>query len=586
MGELIHDLEQYKKIKESEESIWSLILFKISNVKAKYWIGGGVLLIIVIGVILLLIPRFKYDIKSIAILPFRNESSNSSNNYISDGVSKILINALSSSNNLSVLQFSSVSEVRDQDNLDSIGRILNVHALLSGDLIKNVDAITIRAKLNLVPGNKEIWSKKYEGLYSDIYNIQDDIITCLHEIINFNYNPGVKQSIPRAKRIEAYDDYLRGYHFSDKYKKPDNEKAISFYEQSLEKDPTFVSSYIALANAQLMMVEWGWDKDYRWLIEADTNCRRALELDTTQSGAYSVLGRILLYSGETEKGKEYLERSITLNPHSSASYSLLGKEFLFSNTSRAFTYLIKAYEIEPNNFITVMNLAIGDAMMKDYRKAINYFKRAIELDSSNILPWSNLAVCYEHLGLYDSAASTYNAALTLDPTDAEIYENFGSLYVGQGKFQNAMRIFNEGLQFAQIKQRLLYLSGVTQLLLGNVAESRKKFNEGIVIAKSLAKDRSAEPEFHFYVAFFEARLGKSTEAIQSGQEAYQIDTTDEESSLNLARLYAVLGNKQLMLKWFDHAKQLNSEYDESTLYTYIDFYRYRDDPELLMIARR
>jgi hypothetical protein len=70
------------------------------------------------------------------------------------------------------------------------------------------------------------------------------------------------------------------------------------------------------------------------------------------------------------------------------------------------------------------------------------------------------------------------------------------------------------------------------------------------------------------------------------EKAVQLDSTNEEVVMRVARVYAILGVKDRMLEWFKRVRAMTTEYDASYLRTAMDFEKYRNDPELLSIARQ
>ncbi len=108
------------------------------------------------GVILLVGGFFAYryfssngrQIDSIAVMPFVNESKNEEVEYLSDGMTETLIKSLSELPNLNVKPRSSVFRYKGKDtDMKTIGKELNVEAILNGRVIQRGEQLTLSLEL-------------------------------------------------------------------------------------------------------------------------------------------------------------------------------------------------------------------------------------------------------------------------------------------------------------------------------------------------------------------------------------------------------------------------------------------------------
>src|SRR5258708_29596491 len=87
-----------------------------------------------------------------------------------------IINKLSQLANLKVIARSSVFRYKGKDlDVQTIGRELNVRAVLVGQIKQEGDELRITVELMDVPGNRSIWGYTYQRKSSDIQTVQKEI---------------------------------------------------------------------------------------------------------------------------------------------------------------------------------------------------------------------------------------------------------------------------------------------------------------------------------------------------------------------------------------------------------------------------
>src|SRR5262249_37503541 len=113
---------------------------------------------------------------SVAVLPFRNLSSDPENEYFSDGLAEELIHVLSRGEGLHVASRTSAFafKAKTQD-LPKIGDQLNVRTVLEGSVRKAGNRLRISAQLVGVADGFQLWSETYNRELKDVFEIQDEI---------------------------------------------------------------------------------------------------------------------------------------------------------------------------------------------------------------------------------------------------------------------------------------------------------------------------------------------------------------------------------------------------------------------------
>ena len=113
---------------------------------------------------------------SIAVLPFRNMSSDRENEYFSDGITEELINALTRVEGLNVIARSSAFTFKDQDiDPGKIGSQLGVAYILEGSVRKASSRVRVTVQLIKTSDSFHLFSEVYDRELKDIFEVQDDI---------------------------------------------------------------------------------------------------------------------------------------------------------------------------------------------------------------------------------------------------------------------------------------------------------------------------------------------------------------------------------------------------------------------------
>jgi TolB-like protein len=140
-----------------------------------------VLLLVIVGYFIIrnLSKSPKPVEKSIAVLPFVNESPSDSNQYFINGVMEEILNNLQKTKDFEVLSRTSVEPFRNTtEPIPEIGRNLGVTYIVEGSGQKFGNTYNLRVQLIDTKNNKSLWAESYNKEIlnaKDIYNIQTEI---------------------------------------------------------------------------------------------------------------------------------------------------------------------------------------------------------------------------------------------------------------------------------------------------------------------------------------------------------------------------------------------------------------------------
>jgi len=342
--------------------------------------------------------------KTIAVLPFINESENEENLYFCNGIMAGIRNNLAKIPEYSVVSRRSVEQYRmTTSNIKKIGTELGVNYVIEGNVQRIGDRAIISAELIQVNNNKVLWSERYDEDVSETFAVQTNIIQSISTKLQTALSPSLATELntPPTQDQTAYDHYLKGeeYRFKANYslqKTTDWQELLSkaklSYELAIEKDSMFAQAYAGLAQTIF-------DRRGRYIFEEKnlqdvlviTN--KALQLNPKLSRAYITKGLYYFETKEMEKAISELEYALTLDPHNNAIlntlWSLYTNKQDFPNALKTFEKLKKRMESRTDTIDLYGKYRFYYAFMDDYIKEQLYLDKIAELRPgfSNTQAW-------------------------------------------------------------------------------------------------------------------------------------------------------------------------------------------------------
>src|SRR6185503_17149734 len=203
----------------------------------------GIVLVTALGIgSYLKYGRSDKQINSIAVMPFVNESGNADLEYLSDGMTETLIGSLSQLPNLNVKARSSVFRYKGKEtNPQTIGKELNVQAILNGRVAQRGDQLTLRLELVDAQTENVIWSERYNRKQSDLLTLQSEIARDVSSKLKTKLSGADVAKVEKnyTANAEAYQLYLRGRFHGSKRTAKDAKQALEYYQQAVAVDPNY-----------------------------------------------------------------------------------------------------------------------------------------------------------------------------------------------------------------------------------------------------------------------------------------------------------------------------------------------------------
>src|SRR5262245_21821610 len=203
--------------------------------------------------------------KSIAVLPFENLSRDPDNAYFAEGVQEEILTRLAKIADLKVISRTSTHQYQSKpSNLSAIAKQLGVENILEGSVQKVADQVRVNVQLIQAASQSHLWADTYDRKLVDIFGVESEIAKAIAESLQAKLTGGEQraQAVKPTNNAEAYDAYLRGLAFETRTSTtPDNlEKAVHFYERSVQLDPAFALAWARLSHANAQTYFGGLDR--------------------------------------------------------------------------------------------------------------------------------------------------------------------------------------------------------------------------------------------------------------------------------------------------------------------------------------
>jgi serine/threonine protein kinase/Tfp pilus assembly protein PilF len=354
--------------------------------------------------------------RSIAVLPFVNASSDPENEYLSDGITDELIDALAKIEGLRVASRTSVFSLKNKpQDVRAIGALLGVTVVLEGAVRKSGTQLRVNAQLTSTDDGRLLWSQRYDRQLADVFALQDEIAQTIVSTLRATSFGEV--TAPRHKRhtesVTAYALYLRGRHAWNKRSSEGVVEAIDFFQQAIAADPRYALAYTGLSDAYALHVDYRNVPVHEGFALAKEYAERALAIDETVAEAHTSLGWVLfIYEWKWEEAAKEFRRAIQLDHR-------------YATAHQWYAALLAA--------------------RGEIQEALIEAHTAQELDPTSVSVRRSLGYMYFYARRYDRARHHLARALTLAPAAEETNRVLGLIHALEGSSREAERVLRDAV---------------------------------------------------------------------------------------------------------------------------------------------
>jgi serine/threonine-protein kinase len=387
-------------------------------------------------------------IKSIAVMPFVNEGGNSDIEYLSDGMTEALISSLSRLPNLSVKPRSSVFRYKGKEvNAGTVGRELNVQAILNGHVSQRGDQMTVSLELVDVQKDIVIWSEQYPRQKTELVTLQSEIARDVSTKLKIKLSGADEQRVTKTytQNPEAYRLYLQGRYFWNKRSAENLKKATELLRLATEKDSKFALAYAGLADCYAVSYYYIGERTRELTPFAKTYAAKAIELDPTLAEPHAAIGYATwLFDWDKVAAEKAFLRAIELNPNYPTAHHWYSR-FLrgVGRNDEAWREVKLAEELDPLSLVIINNIAEQYIDRGDLNSAVSECQRMIDLDPNFWAAHQTLGIALVKQGRYDEALAEAQKSVQLANRSNSSLALLGHVYAKLGRQNDAEAVIKE-----------------------------------------------------------------------------------------------------------------------------------------------
>jgi TolB-like protein len=365
--------------------------------------------------------------KSIAVLPFMNDSPNDSTTYFLDGVMEEILNSLQKLKDLRVISRTSVEQYRDRaKSIPEIARELGVNYIVEGSGQKYGSSFRLRAQLIMARHESHLWGESFQQKITrveDIFNIQIRIAESIANELKTVITPEERKRIEKipSADLEVYDEYLKARSFLTDYTRESFDKAMKYLNSAIDKNPDWAPLYAGRAELWIWLQQSGWESPSVAGPKILENLNKAMELDPDLAEVHyqnAVMAQLVEWDWQKSE-KEFL-KALAINPNN-ALYRLMYAQLLLilERDDESLEQRELALSLDPLNPITRL-LYIGTLVQAgDLQPSISLMEEMLTTNPGDININGMLEIAAYRNKDYDKVirAVKYSLPFTIEKDD-------------------------------------------------------------------------------------------------------------------------------------------------------------------------
>jgi len=389
--------------------------------------------------------------KSIAVLPFKNMSADSSNAYFVNGLMEASLGKLQKVKDLRVISRTSVEKYRNTKlSISEIAEELNVKYIVEGSGQKNNNEVLLNIQLIEATSDQPLWAEQYNYELDDVFELQNTVAKQIALAIEANITPRELERIDKkpTENIEAYDMFLQGYEISQNGGTDNLLKAISFYDKATQYDPEFALVYAQKAIAYYYLDEFKIEKKYT--DKLNVNADKALLYDSKSD--ISLMSKALYYVStfEFNLAIPHLEKALEYNPNSTGVILFLSDLYARAapDTAKYLKYALKGIQlnIEANDSVgkSYIYLHLSNALIQAgfVDEALEYIDKSLNYYPKNeYAPYLKVFIEYAKYKNLEKTTELLKSEWEKDTTRLDILNEVAKLNYYQENYEEAFKYY-------------------------------------------------------------------------------------------------------------------------------------------------
>ncbi|MBD8489199.1 helix-turn-helix domain-containing protein [Echinicola sp. CAU 1574] len=391
--------------------------------------------------------------KSIAVLPFKNESSDSSNQYFVNGLMESTLNNLQKIKDLRVISRSSVEKYRNTDmTIPEIAEELQVSYFVEGSGQKIGDQILLHIQLIEASTDRHLWAEQYNREVVDVFELQNEVARKIVSSIEVIVTPSELDLIEKkpTENLLAYDYYLRALGPLHSRTHDGLQQAIGLLKKAIELDPEFALAYANIAISYYLLEISQLEKQYTEKINSYAD--KALLYDSKSAESLIAKSFYYLQTKEYSLALPHLEKALEYNPNSSFAIQMLADFYfrIIPNSGKYLEYALKGVQLDvaANDAVTLsyLYLNLSNAFIQNgfVDEAITYINKSLDLFPENhFAPYVKALIMYAKEPNIERTKQSLKQLWKRDTTRLDILQEVANFYFYEEDYDSAFYFFHK-----------------------------------------------------------------------------------------------------------------------------------------------
>jgi eukaryotic-like serine/threonine-protein kinase len=496
--------------------------------------------------------------KHIAVLPFELAGDDPETVALGDGLMDSLSGKLSNLDSANKsLWVVPASVVRDRKVNDPSSALREFGATIAvkGRFERHGDVAHLNLTLIDTKKMREIGYADVQNRNGDLASLQDEAVTSLGRLMDVSVKPDIPVGNDPPVARAAYEDYLTGLGYFQRFDKPGNiDLAITALQNAVKTDPHFALAFARLA--QVYIMKYRLDSNSEWLQRAEAYGRKAAELDHRVPSTYVALANVHELNGDHGLAIQEFQHAIDLDPRDAEA--LAGIANAYENAGRnveAEAAYVKATAIRPNDW-TGYN-ALGNFYDHTGRpaEAIAQYRKGLELTPDNSGLYSNLGMTYLDLDdpkMVGEAEKALKKSLEINPTYGA-YGNLGFLYLQEHRFDESVAASKKALELNDQNYEVWSNLTAAYEWLRDDAKASSSRKKAIEFLERAVKRDPQNAEAQAALAALYAKNGLKDRALTGVRISLALSPKNQYALAQVADAYELLGERQSAIKYLEEA---------------------------------
>jgi len=434
------------------------------------------------------IERETQKFRSLAVLPLENLSRDPEQEYFAAGLTEALITSLAKVSALRVVSRTTAMRYKGAHRpLPEIARELQVDGIVEGTVLRSGERVRISAQLIEARTDMHLWAESYERDLRDMLTLHSEVARAIAKEIEITLTPREQMQLGASRPVDpaAYEAYLKGRHHWNRRSGDGLKKALDYFQQAIDKDPTYAAAYAGLADCAGIAGFYGFASPAEGCGKAKGAARKAIEIDDTAEARASLGWAVMHYDWDLLAAEREFQQAIQLNPRYATAHQWYGHCLgCMGRFDDAFAELKYAIQLEPLSLIINTSYTGISWLGRQWDQAIEQTQKTLELDPSFAAAWWIGARPYASKRIPEAAIAYSQEAIKLSGGNLFFVADLGHAYAAAGKRDEALEVLGR-LQETS-KQRY-----VNACFIANIYVALNENEEALQYLENAYQERSA-----------------------------------------------------------------------------------------------